>query len=252
MPAVAGRDHAWRKWLETPVRWAGAAAGLAVNALVSFSPESDVNLLCEFSVFGLGVMAGAFAADVVARQSPGRLRVASVTPRRIRDYVPHGLTAAVAGQAAVLVILLAIAVATASPDAAGHSGRALSVTCPSGAQLLSPWPGPYYAWPILGGLTFGTVGCALLLRRITTRSGSDDQRRTVARAAIGAWGVVVSAPLFAVSVTMGVVVLSLVCGGVMKVVALWALVITALIAAVTAGHCLCVSLLPQVYVRAQP
>jgi hypothetical protein len=74
MPTAAGRDHAWREGLATPVRWVGAAIGLAVNSLVSFSHESDVDLLYEFSVFGLCVMAGAFAADVVARQSPGRLR----------------------------------------------------------------------------------------------------------------------------------------------------------------------------------
>jgi hypothetical protein len=234
------------------VRWVGAAIGLTVNSLVSFSPESDVDLLYEFSVFGLCVMAGVFAADVVARQSPGRLRVAHMTPRRIRDYVPRALTATVAGQAVVLVTLPIIAAATASADAAGHSGRALSVTCPAGRQLLSPWPGPYYAWPILGGLTFGTVACALLLRRITARSGSDEQHRTGARAAISAWGVLVSAPLFGVSLTMGVVVRSWSCGGEMKDLALWGLVVTALTSAITAGHCLCVSLLPQVYLKAQP
>ncbi|MDF3300547.1 hypothetical protein [Streptomyces tropicalis] len=252
MPAVAGRDHTWREWLETPVRWAGAATGLAVNALVPFDSESDVDLLYEFAAFGLCVMLGALAADVVAHRRPGRLRVASTTPRRIRDFVPHGLTAGVAGQAVVLVALLVVAVSTASPDDAGHSGRALSVTCPEGDQLLSPWPGPYYAWPILGGLMLGTAACALILRRITARSGSDDQRHAGARAAIGAWGVVVCAPLFAVSVNMGVVVLSLACAGGMKIAVLWGLVIAALISAVTAGHCLCVALLPQVYLKARP
>ncbi|MFI9627082.1 hypothetical protein [Streptomyces sp. NPDC052042] len=252
MPVAVGRGNTWRERLETPVRWVGAAVGLAVNKLVSYSPEPDVDLLYGFAVFGLCVMASAFVADVVARQRPGPLRVARVTSRRIQNYVPRGLTAAVAVQATVLVILLVIAAATASPDAAGRSGRALSITCPAGAQLLSPWPGPYYAWPILGGLAFGTVACALLLRRVTARSGSDEQRRTGARAAIGSWGVLVCAPLFGVSLTMGVVVLSLSCGGEMKSVALWGLAITALISALTAGHCLCVSLLPQVYVRKQP
>jgi hypothetical protein len=38
----------------------------------------------------------------------------------------------------------------------------------------------------------------------------------------------------------------------MKDLALWGLVVTALTSAITAGHCLCVSLLPQVYLKAQP
>ncbi|MEV0689401.1 hypothetical protein [Streptomyces sp. NPDC050388] len=234
------------------MRWAGAATGVAVNALVSYSPEPDVDLLYGFPVFGLFVMLGVYASDVVARPSQGWVRVAQVTPRRIRDHVPRALTAALTGQAVVLTGLLIVAAATASTDADGRSRRALTVTCPAGTQLLSPWPGPYYAWPILGGLTVGTVVCAVLLRRITARSRSDDQRRTGIRAAIGAWGVMVSAPLFAVSLTMGVVVLSLSCAGGMKDAALWGLALTALTSALTACHCLCVLLLPQAYVKARP
>lgn len=252
MSAAAGTDIAWRARLDTPVRWAGAATGLTVNALVSFSPDPDVDLLYGFPVFGLCVMAGVFTADVIARPSPGRTRVAEVTPRRIRDYLPRFLTVALATQAAVLLALLIVATATGSADADGRSGRALSVTCPKGPQLLSPWPGPYYAWPALGGLALGTVACALLLRRVTARSGSDDQRRTSVRAAVGAWGVLVTAPLFAVSLTMGVVVLSLSCAGEVKYVALWGLAVTALTAALTACHCLGVLLLPQAYIKARP
>lgn len=252
MSAAAGTEATWRAGLDTPVRWAGAATGLAVNALVTFSPESDVDLLYGFPVFGLCVMAGVFTADVIARPSPGRLRVAEVTPRRIRDHLPRLLTAALAAQAVVLLILLIVAATTASADADGRSGRALSVTCPAGVQLLSPWPGPYYAWPALGGLALGTIACALLLRRVTARSGSDDQRRMSIRAAIGAWGVLVTAPLFAVSLTMGVVVLSLSCAGAMKDVAMWGLAVTALTSALTACHCLGVLLLPQAYLKARP
>ncbi|WGD40036.1 hypothetical protein [Streptomyces cathayae] len=252
MSAAAGRGVPWREGLETPVRWAGAATGVAVNALVSYSPEPDVDLLYGFPVFGLFVMLGVYVSDVVARPSQGWVRVAHVTPRRIRDHVPRGLTAALAGQAALLIGLLIVAAVTASADADGRSRRALTVTCPAGTQLLSPWPGPYYGWPILGGLTVGTVVCAVLLRRITVQSRSDEQRRTGIRAAIGAWGVMVSAPLFAVSLTMGVVVLSLSCAGGMKDAALWGLALTALTSALTACHCLCVLLLPQAYVKARP
>ncbi|MFC5954052.1 hypothetical protein ACFP51_05960 [Streptomyces pratens] len=252
MSAAEGREAMWREGLETPVRWAAAATGVAVNALVSYSPEPDVDLLYGFPVFGLFVMLGVYASDVMVRPSQGWVRVAHVTPRRIRDHVPRALTAALMGQAIVLIGLLIVAAATASTDADGRSRRAVTVTCPAGTQLLSPWPGPYYAWPILGGLAVGTVACAVLLRRITVQARSDDQRRTGARAAIGAWGVLVSAPLFAVSSTMGVVVLSLSCGSGAKDVALWGLALTALASVLTACHCLCVLLLPQAYVKARP
>jgi hypothetical protein len=238
--------------MSTPVRWAGAATGLAVNALITFSPEPDVDLLYGFPVFGLCVMAGVFAADLIARPRPRWLRAAGVTPRRIRDYAPRPLAAALAAQAVALLGLLIVAATTASADSDGRPGRALSVTCPQGTHLLSPWPGPYYAWPTLGGLALGTVACALLLRRITARSGGDDQRRINARAAVGAWGVLVSAPLFAVSGTMALGVLSVPCGGATNDVALSGLAIAALISAPTAAHCLCVLLLPQAYVKARP
>ncbi|MFE7775380.1 hypothetical protein ACFU5O_16065 [Streptomyces sp. NPDC057445] len=252
MSAEAETEGTWRTGLDTLVRWAGAATGLVVNALVSFSPEPDVDVLYGFPVFGLCVMAGVFTADLIARPSRGRPRVAQVRPRRIRDYLPQPLTTALAAQAVVLVTLLSIAATTASADADGRSGRALSVACPAGAQLLTPWPGPYYAWPTIGGLALGTLACALLLRRITARSGSDDQRRLRVRAAIGAWGVLVTAPLFAVSLTMTIAVLSLSCAGGMKATALGALAVTVLISAVTACHCLGVLLLPQAYVKERP
>ncbi|MFG2538740.1 hypothetical protein ACGFU4_26260 [Streptomyces sp. NPDC048511] len=251
MSAAAGTEGAWRAGLVIPVRWAGVVTGLAVNALVTFSSEPDVDLLYGIPVFGLCVMAGVFAADVVARPSGGWLRAAEVTPRRIRDYVPRSLTAVLAAQAVLLPALLIVAATTASADSDGRHGRALSVTCAGGTYLLSPWPGPYYAWPALGGLTLGTVACALLLRRVTARSGNDDQRRVNARAAVGAWGVLVSAPLFAVSVTAGFVMLSTPCGGTMTALALWGLGIAALASVLTAGHCLGVLLLPQAYVKEQ-
>ncbi|WP_234042703.1 hypothetical protein [Streptomyces marianii] len=151
-----------------------------------------------------------------------------------------------------MLVLLVLAATTASADTDGRPRRALSVTCPAGTHLLSPWPGPYYAWPAVGGLALGTVACALLLRRVTARSGNDDQRRISARAAVGAWGVLVTAPLFAVCVTMGLVVLSLPCGGAMMDVALSGLALAALTSALTAGHCLGVLLLPQAYIKDRP
>lgn len=250
MSAAAGTERTWRVGLDTPVRWTGVATGLAVNVLVTFSSEPVVDLLYGFPVFGLCVMAGLFAADMIGRPEPRWLRAADMTPRRIRDYVPRSLTVALAVQAVALLVLLAVAAAMASADSEGRPGRALSVTCPAGTYLLSPWPGSVHAWPVLGGLAVGTVACALLLRRITARSGDDGQRRVKARAAVGAWGVLVSAPLFAVSAMMGLGALSVPCQGATNGGAISGLAVAVLISATTAGHCLCVLLLPQAYIKA--
>ncbi|MFD7612930.1 hypothetical protein [Streptomyces sp. NPDC059828] len=252
MSGAVRTGGAWREVLEASVRWLGAAAGLAVNALVTYSPAPDVDLLCGFPVFGLCVMAGVLAGDVIARPSPGRLRTAEVAPRSVRDQVPRLLTASVAVQALVLVPLLVVGAATATADAEGRPGRAWAVTCPEGVRLLAPWPGPAYVWPAFGGLLLGTAACALLLRRIARYSTGDGQRRAAnARAAVGAWGVLVNAPLFAISGTMGFTLLEGSCGGTMYAVAGGGLGAVALASAITAGHCLCVLLLPQVYVKAQ-
>jgi hypothetical protein len=233
------------------VRWAGAAAGLAVNALVTFSPEPDVDLLHGFAVFGLCAMAGVCAADALARPGPGRLRAAGIAPRRARDYAPRGLTASLTVQALVLLVLLTVAATTASADAGGRPGRSLSVTCPTGTYVHAPWPGLHYVGPALGGLAAGTVACVLLLRRVTTRTGQDAQRHVNARAAVGAWGVLVTAPLFAVTLTMGPALLGVPCGGAMMNAALVGLAVTATTSALSAGHCLGVLLLPQVYMKAR-
>ncbi|MEU1281417.1 hypothetical protein [Streptomyces sp. NPDC005805] len=242
MVATARHEARGRERAETPLRWAGALTGLAVNWLVPFSPDADVDLLYGFPVFGLCVMAGVLAAHLVARPRPAPVRMAGLAPRRVRDAVPRGLTTSLAAQALVLVGVLVAATATADAG-----GRALTVSCATGTRTLAPWPGPHYAWPVLGGLALGTLVCLLLLRSIVLRPGDDAQRRVSARAAVGAWGVLVSAPLFAVCVTVATVVLMLPCAGAAKAAALWGLGSTALVAALTAGHCLAVLLLPQVY-----
>ncbi|MER7664628.1 hypothetical protein [Streptomyces sp. NPDC096193] len=242
----------WRSRLDTPVRWTGLAAGVVVNKLVTFSPESDVDLLYAIPVLGICAVGGVVLADVVAHPVARGVRQASVAPRRIRDHIPRGLAWTLLVQALLLVLLLIVAVATASTDAAGHAGRAVAAACGGPDQLVGPWPGPYYAWPVLGGLTVGTAVCAATLRRITMRAADDEQRRVRARATVGAWGLLTAAPLFAVSLTMATAMLSLSCGGWMETVSLWGLGIVAFVSALTAGWCLGALLLPQAHIAERP
>ncbi|MFF7200293.1 MULTISPECIES: hypothetical protein [unclassified Streptomyces] len=242
----------WRNWIDTPVRWTGLAAGVVVNNLVTFSPESDVDLLYAIPVLGICAVGGVLLADVVAHPAARGVRQASAAPRRIRDHVPRGLSSTLLVQALLLVVLLVVAVATASTDATGHAGRAVAVACDGRDQLVGPWPGPYYAWPVLGGLAVGTVVCAATLRRITMRAADDERRRIRARATVGAWGLLTAAPLFAVSLTMATAMLSLSCGGWMETVSFWALGIVAFVSVLTAGWCLSALLLPQAYIKERP
>ncbi len=68
------------------------------------------------------------------------------------------------------------------------------------------------------------------------------------RATIGAWGVLVAAPLFAVATGMGLVVLSLPCGGTMRATALCCLGATAFVSALSAGWSLAALLAPHAHV----
>ncbi|MET9108665.1 hypothetical protein [Streptomyces zhihengii] len=249
--AVARSGSARTPRWDTPARLAGAAVGLAVNVVVSLGSASRVDLLHGALALGLCVMAGVFAADVAARPGPGWTRMAGLTPRRIRDYVPRSLAVSLVAQAAVLSVLLIVAVVTAATGEGGRPAGALSGTCPGGARPFSPWPGAGDVWPALGGLVLGTVACALLLRRVVARAGGDEQRRVNARAAVAAWGMTVSVPLLVVSLTMARGLPTPPCAGMTTDVPAQMLAFVALAAAVTAAHCLCVVMLPQAYLGAR-
>lgn len=172
--------------------------------------------------------------------------------RRVRDQIPRALAGSLVVQAVLLVVLLGIAVGTASVDGAGRAGRALVESCQGGTYVTGPWPGPYYAWPVLGGLGAGSVVCGLTLRRVTARAGDDERRRVRARVTVGAWGVLVAAPLFAVSSTMAVAVFSLPCGGWAGDLGAVGLASVAFVSAMTAGWCLVALLVPRVHIEERP
>ncbi|WP_329035917.1 hypothetical protein OIE71_23790 [Streptomyces sp. NBC_01725] len=244
--------RSWRDWADAPLRWAGPLAGLGINQAVAFSSEPDVNLLYAIPVFGLCSVAGVLLADLVVRPRQRGVREAGVVRRRVRDQIPRALAASLGAQAVFLVVLLAVSVATASADEAGRVGRALAGSCQGDAYVVGPWPGPYYAWPVLGGLGAGSVVCALTLRRVTARAGDDGRRRVRARATIGAWGVLVAAPLFAVSSTMAVALYTLPCGGWVIGLGAVSLTIVAFVSAVTAGWCLVAMLVPRAHIEERP
>lgn len=244
--------RSWRHRADAPLRWAGPVVGLGVNRVVTFSPEADVDLLYAVPVFGLCSVTGVLLADLVGHPRRRGVREASVVRRRVRDQIPRALAVSLGVQAVVLVVLLALSVATASADGAGRAGRALVDSCQGVDHVVVPWPGPYYAWPVLGGLGAGSLVCALTLRRVTVRGGDDERRRAGARATVGAWGVLVATPLFAVSSTMAVALHSLPCGGRAGDLGAVGLACVAFVSAMTAGWCLVALLVPRVHIEERP
>lgn len=252
MPNSLVPVRSWRERVDAPIRWAGPLAGLGINRAVTFNSEPDVDLLYAIPVFGLCSVAGVLLADLVVHPRRRGVREAGVVRRRVRDQIPRALTGSLGVQAVLLVVLLAVSVATASADEAGRAGRALTESCQGHTYVIGPWPGPYYAWPVLGGLGVGSVVCALTLWRVTVRAGDDERRRVGARVTVGAWGVLVAAPLFAVSSTMAVAVYTLPCGGTASDLGAVGLAFVAFISAVTAGWCLVALLVPRVHIEERP
>ncbi|WP_329381337.1 hypothetical protein [Streptomyces sp. NBC_01716] len=252
MPNSLDPVRSWRDRVDAPLRWAGPVVGVGISQVVTFSPEPDVDLLHAIPVFGLCSVAGVLLADLVAHPRRRGVREAGVVRRRVRDQVPRALAGSLGVQAVLLVILLAVSVATASADEAGRVGRALAGSCQGRTYVIGPWPGPYYAWPVLGGLGGGSVVCALTLRRVTARAGDDARRRVRARVTVGAWGVLVAAPLFAVSSTMAVAVHTLPCGGRATDLGALGLASVAFVSAVSAGWCLVALLVPRAHIEERP
>ncbi|MFJ3781463.1 hypothetical protein [Streptomyces sp. NPDC090093] len=191
---------------ELLVRWGGAAIGAAAAWTVSSHGAGlGLGVLHALPFFAVCATAGVLAADALTPGPGGAVRRAGLAPRRVRDVLPARFGVLLAAEAAVLVVLLAVAALTASPDDMDRAGRTLTVACGSLTQSRGPWPGLFYGAPVLVALAFGTAACGYALRRITGRPvpGGDaaavaadaGRRRDRARAVTAAWGLLVSAPL---------------------------------------------------------
>ncbi|KUN90943.1 hypothetical protein AQJ67_43165 [Streptomyces caeruleatus] len=98
-------------------------------------------------------------------------------------------------EVSLLVALPVTATAIGSPDDRDRAGRALTMTCHGVTESHDPWPGSFYAGPVLASLAVGTGACGYALRHITRRPRDEQERRTRALAITAAWGLLISAPL---------------------------------------------------------
>ncbi|MFE0513262.1 hypothetical protein [Streptomyces sp. NPDC058964] len=207
-----------RRFVDRYARWAGLVAGALVAHWLIPLDHGD-GILYAIPAFGLCAVAGVLVGDALTPPARSAVRTAGLDPRRVRDYVPPRMIWLLIAMAVVLVVLLGVAAAVASPDDLGRAGRSLTVTCRGRTQSFSPWPGLHYGLPMLACLAVATGACGWSLRRIATRPGDEQSRRDRSLAIVAAWGLVVSFSLFGATTVASDTLTNTGCGGALSVVA---------------------------------
>ena len=185
----------------------GLVAGIVAAGLIADTGGLGRGPMLAAPALGLCLILGTLAGELAAKPPGGPIRGASLETRRIRHYLPRFSTSLAATLSVITVGLLTVTVATASADDLGRPGRTLSTFSPDGMvrQSTSPWPGWFYAWPILAALAVALVLSALVLHRIVrrgrpgldpaTRAVDEAQRAHSARVVTAAYGLCVALPL---------------------------------------------------------
>ena len=221
-PSVDLRQQAGRS-----TRWslAGLVGGLVGALIISRWDPLGRGVLLAAPLFGLVVLVSVCLGETTARISWTSHRQASLLTRRVREYLPTRLTTAVIIATTTLTISLIGATFAGSTDDLGRAGRSLTVTCLNGVTNGSgPWPGWFYAGPLLALTGLGAAAAAVALFAIVRRSrpgyhhsgqvddadptttADDDLRRRSARTVVAASGVAVAIPLGGVT-TFGAIAL---------------------------------------------
>src|SRR3954449_3497686 len=131
-PARAAAVHPTREWRRVQLtRLAGVVTGL-VAAGVSWSIGSfGRGPMLAPAVFGLCVVIGVGLGETVVRpRRAAGVRSASLTPRRLAEYLPRTPAILAAGMAVLTTVLLLFTTLTATADDATHTMRAIG--CDSG------------------------------------------------------------------------------------------------------------------------
>ncbi|WP_169949432.1 hypothetical protein [Microbispora sp. H11081] len=193
-------------------RLAGLGIGLAASWSVLSRDDLGRGPMLAAPVLGIGLLLGTLAGELAAPRPHGPIRGASLEIRRARDYLP-GFSARLAGALTVVtVLLLSITSVTASADDLGRAGRVLAMTSADGTVrgATGPWPGWFYAWPLLAALAAAFLLSSSVVHRVVRRGrpgldavarAVDDVRRAhTARVVTAAYGLCVALPLTGVAV----------------------------------------------------
>ncbi|WP_432991621.1 hypothetical protein [Dactylosporangium sp. CA-233914] len=181
------------------------SAGLLAAILLAAGPEADIGPAVAMPVMAALLAAGLLAADrTVARPESAGVRTARLVRRRVLDIVPIGPAAGVFVLTVGLSGLLAVTSAASTPHnfseitpANPDDGR--HIGCLSGGMTQSgPWPGWYYAIPVLATIAVAVVALRGVVARPFAESAAcsgDTYRRRTASAIVAAVGLVVAVPL---------------------------------------------------------
>jgi hypothetical protein len=165
--------------------------------------------MLALAAFGGCVLLGTAVGETVVRprRDPG-VRSASLTPRRVRDYLPP-TAAPVAAMVVATGGLLVLTTLTGD----GGPGLERGLGCVAGgvSGMHTPYPGSYYSLPLAAALAI-VLGIATLAARQVVRrprgmapDSSDDDllRRSSLDVIVAATGCAVSAPLFGICLVAG-------------------------------------------------
>lgn len=203
-------------------RGAGLLVGLLAAVAAAAIGELGRGLVLAPSILGLGVLLGVLAGEAsIQGPSTGR-RTAPLQRRRVRDHLPHRLSAAVGGATTALLLTLLTTTLLGSPDDAGRPGRALAYHCGTNSSgWRSAWAGSYYSLPLAFGVAAGLLVAAVGLRLVVLRprlespeggDGVDELlRHRSAQTVVAAAGVAVTASLAGVAAPSAMFLLSTPC-----------------------------------------
>jgi hypothetical protein len=223
----------------TTWQWAGLGAGLVAGAIATASGGLGRGVLLAAPLFGLLVLLGVLAGQLAGPARTGPVRAAQLKVRRVRDYLPRALAAAVAAGTVLLSALLAFTTAMGSADDAGRAGRQLVRRCTATqSEGHSPWAGSFYSLPLAVLLLAGLGAGLLTLNRVVRRgrpgdplapviAADDAERRNAARAVIGAAGILVTIPLITLSLSAAGGLLAISCRPTWWTLLAWSLLIMA-------------------------
>jgi hypothetical protein len=241
VPAAAARRTA-------RFRLAGVITGLAAGGTAAVSDPLGRGLLLAGPVFGWFVLAGVVAGEISVRPAGGQTRTAVVEVRRVRDYLPRGLAAAVTAAAAALAALVTWTTVTAGPDDLGRAGRDLLLSCgPDLRETYGPWPGSFYSVPLAAIVAAGLITAGSALRAVIRRArtgaepdtvaADDALRQRAARTITGACGILVALPLAGTCLVSAGALLSITCRPAWWTYTGWALLALLIPALALIGWC---------------